>query len=175
MAGSFSKAHGKLFWFAGGDFADWQNDAPSEIDGGFQTRPGVFSADAIDPASKALAAALPEKLGKQVADLSCAEHVVVEPEAGNVPVKCGPWSSAQQVVAAEVTVDRGFVAIRVGDGGQAVVGCAAPVVHGRDCRGGGQRSVDVKIGHIVGQIDDAGKVDEEGWKLNFEVDLLEFR
>ncbi|QTN36703.1 class I SAM-dependent methyltransferase [Cognatishimia activa] len=69
VAGSFSKAHGKLFWFAGGDFADWQNDAPSEIDGGFQTRPGVFSADAIDPASKALAAALPEKLGKQVADL----------------------------------------------------------------------------------------------------------
>lgn len=69
VAGSFSKAHGKLFWFAGGDFADWQNDAPTKIDGGFQTRPGVFSADGIDPASKALAAALPEKLGKQVADL----------------------------------------------------------------------------------------------------------
>ena len=35
VAGSFSKAHGKLFWFVGGDFADWHRDAPSEIDGGF--------------------------------------------------------------------------------------------------------------------------------------------
>lgn len=69
LLGSFSKAHGKLFWFEGGDFADWQSGGPSEISPGFLTAPGVFSADGIDPASAALVAALPEKLGRQVADL----------------------------------------------------------------------------------------------------------
>ncbi|UZD90229.1 class I SAM-dependent methyltransferase [Cognatishimia activa] len=69
LAGSFSKAHGKLFWFEGGDFKDWVPDAETSIDGGFLTRPGVFSADGIDPASAALVAALPEKLGRYVADL----------------------------------------------------------------------------------------------------------
>ena len=38
-------------------------------DGGFWTAPGVFSADAVDPASELLAQALPDKLGKQVGDL----------------------------------------------------------------------------------------------------------
>jgi len=66
---AISKAHGKLFSFTAGDFADWENLGTTQIDDGFVTRPGVFSADAIDPASAALAAALPEKLGKNVADL----------------------------------------------------------------------------------------------------------
>ncbi|CUK26038.1 Ribosomal RNA large subunit methyltransferase G [Cognatishimia activa] len=69
LNGSFSKAHGKLFWFEGGDFSDWKEAGPSEVAAGFVTRPGVFSADGIDPASAALVAALPDKLGRQVADL----------------------------------------------------------------------------------------------------------
>ena len=69
LAGSFSKAHGKLFWFEGGDFADWKPTGETAIEGGFVTRPGVFSADGIDPASAALVAAFPEKLGRNVADL----------------------------------------------------------------------------------------------------------
>ncbi len=69
ILGSVSKAHGKLFWFEGGEFSDWALSGPAPVEGGFVTAPGVFSADGIDPASKALAAALPPKLGKQVADL----------------------------------------------------------------------------------------------------------
>lgn len=69
LNGSFSKAHGKLFWFERGDFSDWKESGPSEVAAGFVTRPGVFSADGIDPASAALVAALPDKLGRQVADL----------------------------------------------------------------------------------------------------------
>ena len=66
---ALSKAHGKLFTFAAGiELSDW---APreTEIEGGFITRPGVFSADAIDRGSKLLAAALPPKLHSRVADL----------------------------------------------------------------------------------------------------------
>ncbi|SHH27130.1 class I SAM-dependent methyltransferase [Cognatishimia maritima] len=69
VEGAISKAHGKLFWFSCGDFTDWNVAAHSEIDGGFITSPGVFSADGVDPASAALVAALPAKLGRQVADL----------------------------------------------------------------------------------------------------------
>lgn len=65
-----SKAHGKLFGFSGGDFSDWaQNPDGDIIPGGFFTRPGLFSADAPDPGSVALAAALPAALPKTVADL----------------------------------------------------------------------------------------------------------
>ncbi len=68
---ALSKAHGKLFWFTANDgFADWSvPETPREVAPGFVTRPGVFSADGIDPGSAALAAALPEKLGSDVADL----------------------------------------------------------------------------------------------------------
>lgn len=69
VQGSLAKSHGRLFWFAGGDFAEWRAGAAARIDGGFETRPGVFSADGIDPASEMLAAALPGKLGRVVADL----------------------------------------------------------------------------------------------------------
>ncbi|MBR9843278.1 MAG: class I SAM-dependent methyltransferase [Rhodobacteraceae bacterium] len=67
LGGVFSKAHGKLFWFEGGDFEDWRAE-PMQVEG-FVTRAGVFSADGIDPASKLLAETLPEKLGRNVADL----------------------------------------------------------------------------------------------------------
>lgn len=65
-----SKAHGKIFWFQGGNntLADWAPAASTEVDG-FVTAPGVFSADGIDPASALLVKTLPQKLGSVVADL----------------------------------------------------------------------------------------------------------
>ncbi|WP_172299558.1 class I SAM-dependent methyltransferase [Pseudoruegeria sp. HB172150] len=64
-----SKAHGKLFR-ATGDYSAWAADPKgTEIAGGFVTAPGIFSADAVDEGSAALAAALPEKLPKRIADL----------------------------------------------------------------------------------------------------------
>ncbi len=66
--GSLSKAHGKLVWFEGGDLADWRAGT-RRIEGGFVTRPGVFSADAPDPGSVLLAAALPADLAGRGADL----------------------------------------------------------------------------------------------------------
>ena len=65
---TLSKAHGRLFTVSG-DFSAWLPHGDTTLDGGFVTRPGVFSADGIDPASAALAAALPSKLGPVVADL----------------------------------------------------------------------------------------------------------
>lgn len=63
-----SKAHGKLFVLSGGDFSGWAAEGDTLADG-FVTAPGVFSADAIDDGSAALAAALPAKLPKRMADL----------------------------------------------------------------------------------------------------------
>lgn len=66
---SLSKAHGKLASFAAGPgLEDWRA-AMRGIDGEFQTQPGIFSADAPDPGSALLAAALPKDLGGKVADL----------------------------------------------------------------------------------------------------------
>lgn len=68
LSDSLSKAHGKLASFpVGPDLSDWLA-RPSHIDG-FQTLPGVFSADGPDPGSVLLAASLPEKLGGKIADL----------------------------------------------------------------------------------------------------------
>ncbi len=65
-----SKAHGKLFTFRASDdsFSDWAG-APQIIEGGFQTRPGVFSADGPDAGSALLATALPQKLPARIIDL----------------------------------------------------------------------------------------------------------
>ncbi|MEW2918081.1 class I SAM-dependent methyltransferase [Ruegeria sp. ANG10] len=70
VEGPISKAHGKIFWFQSDPhaFADWAAPAHQAADG-FQTAPGVFSADGVDPASALLRAALPDKLGARVADL----------------------------------------------------------------------------------------------------------
>ena len=68
LSDSLSKAHGKLAFFpVGPDLSDW-SARPSLVDG-FQTLPGVFSADGADPGSVLLAASLPEKLGGKIADL----------------------------------------------------------------------------------------------------------
>lgn len=70
IQGQLTKAHGRIFWFDAGadDFADWQ--APGEqLADGYHTAPGVFSADAIDPASRLLAQTMPGRLGRHVVDL----------------------------------------------------------------------------------------------------------
>ena len=69
LSESLSKAHGKAAVFAAGPgLHDWAA-APRRIEGGFVTRPGVFSADAPDRGSVLLAQALPPRLGPKVADL----------------------------------------------------------------------------------------------------------
>lgn len=65
-----TKAHGRLAVFAAGagDLSAW-TARPRRIEGDFVTRPGVFSADAPDPGSVLLAAALPPALPGRVVDL----------------------------------------------------------------------------------------------------------
>ena len=65
-----SKAHGKLFTFRPGDdlMQDWAAKLQT-IEGGFQTLPGVFSADGPDAGSALLAANLPAKLPARIIDL----------------------------------------------------------------------------------------------------------
>lgn len=68
ILGTLSKAHGKLIWLDGANVPDW---APVDtlLDGGFITRPGVFSADGIDKGSVALASVMPPQINGRVADL----------------------------------------------------------------------------------------------------------
>ncbi|WP_366914890.1 methyltransferase [uncultured Lentibacter sp.] len=69
---AYSKAHGKIFscTVAPDALADWRDaGAGGENLEGFFTVPGVFSADKADEGSRLLRAVLPEKLGKEVADL----------------------------------------------------------------------------------------------------------
>lgn len=67
-----SKAHGKIFrvTIPAGDWLppDWAA-RPHRIAPGFVTRPGVFSADGVDPGSAMLAAALPDRMPTRVVDL----------------------------------------------------------------------------------------------------------
>lgn len=85
LSEALSKAHGKLAVFASGsaDLSDWLAQ-PRDIGDGFQTLPGVFSADGPDRGSSMLAAALPAKLGGKVADLGAgwgylARHILSRP------------------------------------------------------------------------------------------------
>ncbi|WP_298855403.1 class I SAM-dependent methyltransferase [uncultured Ruegeria sp.] len=70
VEGPLSKAHGKIFWFYADAqaFADWAAPKAQMVDG-YQTAPGVFSADGTDPASAMLLKTFPAKLGPRVADL----------------------------------------------------------------------------------------------------------
>jgi len=63
-----AKAHGKLFCFRGADLADWRA-APTRLDTGMFTAPGVFSADGVDRASALLAAHLGDGIKGIVVDL----------------------------------------------------------------------------------------------------------
>ncbi len=70
VSAPLSKAHGKVFSFvAGPEFTDWMQRGPQNIEGGFVTAAGAFSADGIDPASRLLGDSLPKKLGGHVVDL----------------------------------------------------------------------------------------------------------
>lgn len=64
-----SKAHGKLFVFPAQPLPPSWVGAPREVEGGFVTAPGVFSADGIDRGSALLAAALPAEMPAKVGDL----------------------------------------------------------------------------------------------------------
>ncbi|MGR3616214.1 MAG: class I SAM-dependent methyltransferase [Paracoccaceae bacterium] len=66
---AIAKAHGKTAWFDAqtADLSALQV-APFQTVDGFTTSPGIFSADGVDAGSALLRAALPEKLGKVVAD-----------------------------------------------------------------------------------------------------------
>jgi len=72
VEGVMSKAHGKLIWFARPEgipaaVMDWVA-TPGEVEGGYLTAPGGFSADGPDRGSELLVALLPELTGR-VADL----------------------------------------------------------------------------------------------------------
>ncbi|MCF8511644.1 MAG: methyltransferase [Rhodobacteraceae bacterium] len=64
-----SKAHGKAFVLTAGTVPTGWAAQPRQIDGGFTTLPGVFSADGPDRGSVLLAATLPVKLSGHIADL----------------------------------------------------------------------------------------------------------
>ena len=67
VQGTITKAHGRLFWFAGMRLPSLR--AVDQNFGEFVTQSGVFSAGAVDPASALLAKALPEHLAGDVLDL----------------------------------------------------------------------------------------------------------
>jgi 16S rRNA (guanine1207-N2)-methyltransferase len=67
LSEAISKGHGKIAWFPSVTLDDWLIE-PAVVDG-FLTRPGLFSADGIDPASRLLAQALPAGAGGVAVDL----------------------------------------------------------------------------------------------------------
>jgi 16S rRNA (guanine1207-N2)-methyltransferase len=75
VSGPISKGHGKIAWFpspGGAAFDDWRAEAHEITDSEgrhFVTRPGVFSADGVDPGSALLASALPAGLRGVAVDL----------------------------------------------------------------------------------------------------------
>lgn len=72
LGGSQSKFHGMAFWLQKPNDVQTAIEALSHpngaIDGGFQTGPGMFSSDAIDPGSLLLAQHLPADIKGAVAD-----------------------------------------------------------------------------------------------------------
>ena len=67
VQGTITKAHGRLFWFAGMQLPSLR--AVDQNFDGFTTQSGEFSAGAVDRASALLAEALPEYLAGDVLDL----------------------------------------------------------------------------------------------------------
>lgn len=67
-----SKAHGKIFrvMLSGSDWLpkDWAATS-TEVAPGYSTRPGVFSADGVDPGSALLIRHLPERMPTRIVDL----------------------------------------------------------------------------------------------------------
>lgn len=82
-----SKAHGKIFAFAAGaDLTGWAA-RPRLVEGGFQTLPGVFSADGPDRGSALLAAALPDYLPGYTVDLGAGWGFLARAVLGRKAVK----------------------------------------------------------------------------------------
>lgn len=87
---SLSKAHGRIFWFAGTDaFADWAGAAPAKADHGYFTTAGVYSDGSIDKGSALLAATLPKKFPKRMADFGAgwgylSEAVLANPNVESI-------------------------------------------------------------------------------------------
>lgn len=87
VVASVSKAHGRAIALRNPGpvaFADWQA-GPYQVAPGFIARPGVFSADGIDPGSALLAAHLPKQLKGKGADLGAgwgwlAAQILTRPE-----------------------------------------------------------------------------------------------
>jgi 16S rRNA (guanine1207-N2)-methyltransferase len=88
-----SKAHGKTFTLLpdpGADWPAWESAAaPTAVGDGLLTAAGAFSADGPDPASVALAAALPLRLTGRVADLGAgwgylSRAILARPEVAEV-------------------------------------------------------------------------------------------
>ena len=77
-----SLGHGKLFWFPAARLPEDWPEAPAKNADGFHVAPGVFSSDGIDPASAALANALPSGLAGRIADLGAGwgylSHVLLQ-------------------------------------------------------------------------------------------------
>jgi 16S rRNA (guanine1207-N2)-methyltransferase len=68
LLGQESKHHGKVFWFAASASPAAPLE-PVEVEGGFRTKPGMFSHERVDAGSELLAAHLPDDLFGAVADL----------------------------------------------------------------------------------------------------------
>ncbi len=101
VQGVISKAHGKLFWLAGGaGFEDWTAH-PHRIDGRWITVPGVFSAGQIDPGSALLAAEVPTNLSGIVADLGAGWGYL----AGEVLARCPGIAQLHLVEAQGAALD----------------------------------------------------------------------
>ncbi len=67
---SVTKDHGRILWFEKTKaFADWAAPPPAKGDHGFFTTAGVFSDGGVDKGSALLAAELPAKLPRRMADL----------------------------------------------------------------------------------------------------------
>ncbi len=75
---AFSKAHGKVFVVQGGDFADWAGRT-HEVDG-MTTRPGVFSAEHVDPGCHPKVTEL-HLVEADLTALDCARDNVTDPRA----------------------------------------------------------------------------------------------
>lgn len=91
IAGPISKAHGKIFVLQAGPALHGWEARPHLVDGGFQTVPGIFSADGPDRGSVLLAQALPEHLGARVIDLGAgwgylSRHILQRPSVTELDV-----------------------------------------------------------------------------------------
>lgn len=114
---AFSKAHGKVFAFSNpGHVPDGWAAVPQTVDG-YSTRAGVFSADGIDPGSRALAAVLPALKGN-VCDLGAgwgylsAEVLARCPAVTSIDLVEADWSALS---CARVNVPDARAAVHWGD------------------------------------------------------------